>query len=124
MANALLEAVSVGRIPVSVVIPTLNEAARIEAAIESVRWADEVIVIDAGSTDGTAERAESFGARVIRIPRKLGPAAARNAGALARGTNRGLLSTRPMVANLPFGAVIAPIRVTIDQKQEHSEASG
>jgi glycosyltransferase involved in cell wall biosynthesis len=67
MANAVLEAVNVGRIPISVVIPTLNEAGRIEAAIESVRWADDVIVIDAGSSDGTALIARRLGARVLTV---------------------------------------------------------
>ncbi|HEY4305148.1 MAG TPA: glycosyltransferase family 2 protein [Gemmatimonadaceae bacterium] len=67
MANAVLEPISVERIPVSVVIPTLNEAARIESAIDSVRWADEVIVIDAGSADGTALIARRLGARVMTL---------------------------------------------------------
>ncbi len=39
--------------------------------------------MDDGSTDDTASLAEAAGARVIRHPTKLGPAAARNAGALA-----------------------------------------
>lgn len=44
-----------------------NEADKIQAAVESVLWADEVIVADSHSTDGTAEIAESLGARVIQI---------------------------------------------------------
>lgn len=52
-------------LPVSVVIPTLNEASRLREAIESVRWADEVIVADGGSTDDTIGVAERSGARVI-----------------------------------------------------------
>jgi glycosyltransferase involved in cell wall biosynthesis len=50
--------------PVSVTIITLNEADHIGAAIESVSWADEVIVVDARSTDGTADIARQKGARV------------------------------------------------------------
>src|SRR5215831_6258037 len=56
------------RIPISVVIPTLNEAPRIRSAIETVQWADEVIVADAGSTDGTPDIARSSGARVLTVP--------------------------------------------------------
>jgi (heptosyl)LPS beta-1,4-glucosyltransferase len=56
------------RLPISVVIPTLNEAPRIRSALETVQWADEVIVADAGSTDGTADIARSAGARVMTVP--------------------------------------------------------
>ncbi len=49
----------------SVVIITKNEAARIGSCIDSVRWADEVIVVDGLSTDKTAEVARAHGAKVI-----------------------------------------------------------
>jgi glycosyltransferase involved in cell wall biosynthesis len=50
--------------PLSVTIITLNEAEHIGAAIDSVRWADEIIVIDAHSTDRTAEIVREKGARL------------------------------------------------------------
>jgi glycosyltransferase involved in cell wall biosynthesis len=49
---------------VSVTIITLNEADHVAAAIESVAWADEIIVVDAGSTDDTVARARAAGAAV------------------------------------------------------------
>jgi (heptosyl)LPS beta-1,4-glucosyltransferase len=55
------------RIPISVVIPTLNEAPRLRAALETVSWADEVIVVDAGSDDGTPSIARRHGARVLTV---------------------------------------------------------
>ncbi len=47
------------------VIVAQNEAARIARAIESLRAADEVLVVDSGSTDGTHALAKSLGARVV-----------------------------------------------------------
>ena len=55
------------RVPVTVVIATLNEGKRIRTALRSVSWADEVLVADAGSTDGTAEIARSLGATVMVV---------------------------------------------------------
>jgi glycosyltransferase involved in cell wall biosynthesis len=49
----------------SVTIITRNEAANIDAALASVAWADEVVVVDCGSTDDTAARARRGGARVL-----------------------------------------------------------
>ena len=41
-------------VPVTATIITFNEAANIEAALQSLSWADEIIVVDSESTDGTA----------------------------------------------------------------------
>lgn len=51
--------------PVTVVIPTLDEATQIGACVRSVAWAGEIIVADAQSQDGTAERARQAGATVL-----------------------------------------------------------
>jgi len=76
--------------PLTVVIPTLNEAAGIRDAVLSLSWADEVIVVDGGSTDATTELAEMAGARVLRFPghtiaeqRNMGIDVARNEWILA-----------------------------------------
>jgi glycosyltransferase involved in cell wall biosynthesis len=52
-------------VPVSVTVITLNEAAHIEACLASLAWADEILVVDSGSTDGTPDLARARGARVI-----------------------------------------------------------
>jgi glycosyltransferase involved in cell wall biosynthesis len=81
---------------VSVVIPTFNAAATVDAALASVAAQAfdglEVIVVDDGSRDGTAERAEAalrgagLSHQVLRQPENGGPARARNRGvAVARG---------------------------------------
>jgi glycosyltransferase involved in cell wall biosynthesis len=53
------------RLPISVTIITLNEESHIQRAIESVQWAQEVIVVDSGSTDRTVDIARSLGAQVV-----------------------------------------------------------
>lgn len=59
----------------SIVIPTLNEADRIAALIDSLRRQDkgaDILVIDGGSTDGTLTQALKAGARAIRGARGRG----------------------------------------------------
>src|SRR3989442_11170296 len=53
------------RTPVSIVIPTRNEALQIGECVRGLAWAEEVIVVDGGSADGTAESARAAGARVL-----------------------------------------------------------
>ncbi len=53
---------------ISVYIIAFNEEQKIAQAVESVRWADEIIVADSHSTDRTAEIAERLGAKVVQIP--------------------------------------------------------
>lgn len=69
---------------ISVVVPTLDEAPRIESAVASARAPQvEILVADGGSRDGTVRRAEAAGARVVRSA----PGRARqlDAGARASG---------------------------------------
>lgn len=73
------------KLPISVIIPTFNRSALLPRAIASVRaqrpWSpSELLVIDDGSSDSTAETAERLGATVIRHERNAGLAAARNSG--------------------------------------------
>ena len=49
----------------SVALIARNEVHNLADCLRSVAWADEVVVIDSGSTDGTQALAESLGARVI-----------------------------------------------------------
>lgn len=47
----------------SVIIITKNEAANIRACLESVAWADEIVVVDSGSTDDTVAISQELGAQ-------------------------------------------------------------
>jgi glycosyltransferase involved in cell wall biosynthesis len=52
----------------SVTVITLNEEARLRACLESVAWADEIVVVDAGSTDRTVALARDFTDHVLVRP--------------------------------------------------------
>ena len=60
----------------SVVIPVKNEAVNLAACLESIKDFDDVVIVDSGSTDGTAEIAAKFGRQVVdfkwngRFPKK------------------------------------------------------
>ena len=51
---------------ISAIIPTFNEEDHIIAAIESLAWADEIIVVDSFSTDNTVALAQSKGVKILQ----------------------------------------------------------
>ena len=53
---------------ISVYVIAFNEVEKIRDCINSVLWADEIIVADSHSTDGTSQIAKELGAKVIHIP--------------------------------------------------------
>ena len=89
----------------SVVVPALDEAAGVAGAVQSARaaGADEVIVVDGGSTDATTERACAAGAVVVTSER--GRAVQMNAGAEAA---RGDAPTRDVLVFLHADTHLPP----------------
>lgn len=59
--------VSGAKIPVSVLIPVKNEAANIKDCLDSVDWADEIVVVDSASTDATGAICAAAGASVVQF---------------------------------------------------------
>jgi glycosyltransferase involved in cell wall biosynthesis len=55
------------RIPLSVLIPAKNEAANLRECLASVSFADELVVVDSASIDGTSAIAADAGARVVQF---------------------------------------------------------
>jgi GT2 family glycosyltransferase len=72
---------------ISVIVPVYNGGASLDRCLTAVaasgRAPEEIIVVDDVSTDDSAEIARRRGAAVLRMPRRSGPGAARNHGALA-----------------------------------------
>jgi glycosyltransferase involved in cell wall biosynthesis len=56
--------VKTNRVPVSILIPIKNEAGNLPRCLASVAWADEILVVDSQSTDGSQAIAEKAGAVV------------------------------------------------------------
>jgi glycosyltransferase involved in cell wall biosynthesis len=92
-------------LPLSVIIITKNEARHIEACLQSVSFAREIIVLDSGSTDGTVDLARQLGATVHQATDWPGFGPQKNR-ALA-------LATQPWVLSID-----ADERVTPELKQE------
>ena len=51
---------------ISILLPTFNCDSIVQTTLETIMWADEIIIIDSYSSDGTIEIAKTFGARVIQ----------------------------------------------------------
>lgn len=58
------------REPLSLVVTTLDNAATLRRCLASAAWADDIVVLDSGSTDATLAIAAEFGARVFHEPFK------------------------------------------------------
>jgi glycosyltransferase involved in cell wall biosynthesis len=65
--HQISSAVSDMKVPISVLMPIKNEAANLPRSLASVRWADEIFVIDSHSSDASASIAQEHGAKVVQF---------------------------------------------------------
>jgi cellulose synthase/poly-beta-1,6-N-acetylglucosamine synthase-like glycosyltransferase/peptidoglycan/xylan/chitin deacetylase (PgdA/CDA1 family) len=103
--------------PVSVIVPAYNEAANIAATVRSLVRSDypalEVIVVDDGSTDGTADIVEGLGllgVHVLRQPNSGKPAALNHGIRYARGDILILVDGDTVFEPDAVGRLIQPLR--------------
>jgi glycosyltransferase involved in cell wall biosynthesis len=97
----------------SVAIVACNEAENIRRTLDSVTWADEIVFLDSGSTDGTLDIAREFNCTIFHEPwRGYGP-----------GVNSALdKCTRPWILNLDADEVVTPACITEIQRLLTAEA--
>ena len=108
-------------IPISIIIPVYNGAKFLPDTLRSIQNQDykdyELLVVDDGSTDETAQIAESAGAKVIKLSQNSGPATARNEG--ARAAQGEILLFTDSDVLLPKNAVT---KLLTAFKQNHTDA--
>ncbi len=101
---------------VSVTIITLNEEANIRACLESVKWADEILVSDSGSSDRTVEICKEYGAKFF------------NDEWLGFGKQKNLIASRAennWILNIDADERVTPdLRAEIESAASHSECNG
>ncbi|HEX4731748.1 MAG TPA: glycosyltransferase, partial [Solirubrobacterales bacterium] len=85
---------------VTAIVPVLDGGEWLGGLVAALAAEGPVIVVDDGSRDGSAARAEAAGARILRHPTRRGPAAARNTGLAA--------ATSELVAFVDADCEVAP----------------
>jgi len=98
---------------VTAVVPARNESGRVGATVAAllgIEGVSDVVVVDDGSTDGSAAEAEAAGARVIRLPRSRGKGAALDEGVAATDAEVIMLVDADLAGSArALAAVLGPV---------------
>jgi len=104
----------------SVIIPVRDAERQIAMCLDALQQSSvqpaEVLVVDDGSLDGSAEAADRLGTRVLRLPASRGPAAARNAGAQA--------AQQPVILFLDADVMVHPDTIGLIESALHDGTIG
>jgi glycosyltransferase involved in cell wall biosynthesis len=100
---------------VTAIIPAYNEATRISNVLEVIKTStliDEVLVVDDGSADNTAEVAEAMEVQVVRLPENRGKGTAMRTGAIAASGDLLLFLDADLRGLTPaqVDALVSPVR--------------
>jgi GT2 family glycosyltransferase len=125
--TSTIKAIRDAHLPIrlSVIVPAYRNAGELSQCISALRAAatpdTELIVVDDASEDDVSSTAANLGARVLRLPRNAGPAAARNYGArYARGQILFFVDADVVVRDSAIGR----IRTTLDYRGEIAAVFG
>lgn len=104
---------------ISVIVPVFNGGEFLNQCLDALSASDypayEIIVVDDGSTDNSAEISRQKGATVLQMPRRSGPAAARNFGAeKAHGEILFFVDADVIVRNDTMARVAADLQLNPD----------
>ncbi|MBI3319471.1 MAG: glycosyltransferase family 2 protein, partial [Candidatus Omnitrophica bacterium] len=97
-----------GRERLTILLLTKNEVGKLPQCLDSITWADEIVVVDGQSTDGTQAVARAYGATVIERP---------FSGSFAQERNAGLaVSTGDWVLQMDADETVSPeLRTAIER---------
>ncbi len=106
-------------VPITFIVPVYNEIKRIGAVLEhALQWADEIVVVDKGSTDGTIEVCRSHGNRV-----RLQSIPYSEQGDIAITAFPGYVTNDWIFlgtcSEIPTRQLIAACRKVLDEKEDH-----
>lgn len=107
---------SITKAPVTVCIIAKNEEKRLPECLDSIRWADEIVVVDDESSDKTIELAKSYGAKVFQ--RKMDVEGRHRNYAYAQAKNQWVLSLDADERVTP--ALAEEIKNTVQNANGHS----